>query len=72
MNNRTRGGCFQFNYQNILGDCQTWQYELDKTWEGHMLLFPSKLQHAVYPFYTSDEDRITVAGNIILNTSKIA
>ena len=71
-NNKTRGGCFEFNYQNILGECQTWQYKLDKTWEGHMLLFPSKLQHAVYPFYTSDEDRISVAGNIILNTSKIA
>ena len=60
-NNKTRGGCFEFNYQNILGECQTWQYKLDKTWEGHMLLFPSKLQHAVYPFYTSDEDRISVA-----------
>ena len=70
-NNKTRGGCFEFNYQNILGECQTWQYKLDKTWEGHMLLFPSKLQHAVYPFYTSDEDRISVAGNIGADSSKI-
>ena len=70
-NNKTKGGCFQFNYQNILGECLNWEYNLDKTWEGHMLLFPSKLQHAVYPFYNSDEDRISVAGNITFDTSKI-
>ena len=70
-NNKTKGGCFQFNYQNILGECLNWEYNLDKTWEGHMLLFPSKLQHAVYPFYNSDEDRISVAGNIGADSSKI-
>ena len=71
-NSNTRSGCFQFSCQNILGEFLNWEYNLDKTWEGHMLFFPSKLPHTVYPFYNSDEDRISVAGNIILDTSKSA
>jgi len=29
-----------------------------------MIIFPSIIQHGVYPFYTSDEYRISVSGNI--------
>ena len=39
---------------------------VDKSFEGQMLMFPAPLQHIVYPFYTSDESRITVSGNIKL------
>ena len=38
---------------------------IDKTKEGYIAMFPSSLLHIVYPFYTSDEYRITIAGNII-------
>ena len=38
--------------------------DVDKSFEGKMLMFPSKLQHLVYPFYTSDDYRITVSGNV--------
>ena len=38
--------------------------QVDKSFENKMLMFPAKLQHMVYPFYTSDEYRITVSGNI--------
>lgn len=37
---------------------------IDKSKEGYVAIFPSSLNHAVYPFYSSDEYRITVAGNI--------
>ena len=37
---------------------------IDKTKEGYIAIFPSTLSHVVYPFYSSDEYRITVAGNI--------
>ena len=37
---------------------------VDKTNQGLIAIFPSSLYHIVYPFYTSDEYRITVAGNI--------
>ena len=37
---------------------------VDKSFEGKMLLFPASLQHLVYPFYTSEDYRITVSGNL--------
>ena len=39
-------------------------YPVDKSWEQTMLLFPSGLQHLVYPFYEVNEPRITVSGNL--------
>ena len=38
--------------------------------EGTMLFFPSQLDHQVYPFYDCDEERISVSGNIISDTSR--
>ena len=32
---------------------------------GYCCLFPSDLSHQVYPFYTSDKDRISISGNIM-------
>jgi len=40
--------------------------KVDKSFEGNIFIFPSKLNHLVYPFYTSDNYRITVSGNIKL------
>ena len=37
---------------------------IDKTWVGKMIIFPAWLQHMVTPFYTSDEFRISVSGNL--------
>ena len=31
---------------------------------GYMVIFPSWLDHIVYPFYTSDKERISISGNI--------
>ena len=39
---------------------------IDKRMEGHIAIFPSSLIHQVYPFYTSDDYRITISGNIWL------
>lgn len=39
---------------------------LDKSYEGRLCLFPTSLHHQVYPFYTSDDTRISLAGNITL------
>jgi hypothetical protein len=38
--------------------------DVDKSFEGKMLLFPSGQLHQVFPFYTSNDYRITVSGNI--------
>jgi hypothetical protein len=40
------------------------QLDVDKNKEGYCAIFPSSLGHCVYPFYSTDEYRITVAGNI--------
>lgn len=40
--------------------------EVDKSYEGSCILFPSNLQHMVTPFYTSDDYRISVSGNFVL------
>jgi hypothetical protein len=61
---RKRNGNFTFTYTNPLGILETKKIDADKTFEGKGLLFPSMLNHSVYPFYTSDKYRISVSGNI--------
>ena len=59
---------FQFYYHNISGNLMPYYYKLSTQDEGTMVLFPSKLPHQVYPFYECDEERISVSGNVLLNT----
>lgn len=56
-------GDFAFQYTNTLGQIQAQRLAADRTKEGHLCLFPAQMNHAVYPFYSTDEYRITVAGN---------
>ena len=37
---------------------------------GYCCFFPSDLTHQVYPFYTSDKDRISISGNISYRSTK--
>jgi len=60
----------EFSYSNILGEHESYGFEMSPEMEGTMLFFPSKLKHQVYPFYNCDEDRISISGNIKLNTAK--
>ena len=60
---------FQFTYLSINGTQMLQKLPIDKSWEGYMIMFPANLQHCVYPFYTSDETRISFAGNISLDFS---
>jgi hypothetical protein len=57
-------GKFLFAYPNLNGEISFKILEIDKTMEGHICIFPAKLNHAVNPFYTSDDYRITISGNI--------
>ena len=58
-------GCFQFLFTSMLGQIIKHNYYLDPSYEGTILIFPSQFNHAVYPFYTSDEERISISGNIL-------
>ena len=62
---------FCFNYRDITGEYQYYPYEMSKKMEGKMVFFPSKLTHTVYPFYNCSEDRISISGNICLDTNII-
>lgn len=55
---------FQFVYSSILGEITHETLEVSQDWAGRIVMFPSKLLHTVYPFFTSNEYRISVAGNI--------
>lgn len=61
-------GCFEACYTDILGNICQHTVPADKTYEKKMLMFPARLTHSVYPFYTSDDYRITVSGNIKLKS----
>ena len=58
------GSLFSFHYTNSLGRVEDHLIEVDKSYEGTMILFPAELAHGVYPFFTSDETRISIAGNV--------
>ena len=53
-----------FFFLNNFGEIFDWPVDVDKSFEGKMLMFSSKQMHEVYPFYTSDDYRITVSGNM--------
>lgn len=57
-------GHFSFHYNNILGELYHYHIPADKTMKNKMFIFPATLNHSVSPFYTSDEYRISVSGNV--------
>ena len=61
---KNHSSCFEFTYNNIVGNIATEKILIKKEYEGVMVMFPSKLQHCVYPFYSSDDVRISISGNI--------
>jgi hypothetical protein len=44
--------------------CISRNFPLSSEDEGRMLFFPAWLQHQVYPFYGTEEERVTISGNI--------
>jgi len=62
--NNNLAGHFEFSYTNALGEHTTMPIPADKTFNGKICLFPSGMPHSVYPFYSSDDYRITVSGNV--------
>jgi hypothetical protein len=61
--NPNLAGHFAFHYTDTLGDIRTYNIPADKTQENTILLFPARMKHSVFPFYSSDDYRITVSGN---------
>ena len=55
---------FQFVYNTALGTIANYPMFVESGWEARIVMFPAKLLHIVYPFQTSDEYRISIAGNL--------
>lgn len=58
---------FQISYLSIVGDQLHHTISVDKSMEGTLIMFPSNLKHCVYPFYTTENCRISISGNISLD-----
>ena len=59
------GGNFTFVHSN--DNCRSvseYTIAMSPKRNGYCCIFPSDLCHMVYPFYTSDKDRISISGNI--------
>jgi hypothetical protein len=57
---------FEFVYSIITGETFRERINVTKEMEGTIMMFPSKLIHCVYPFFNSDETRISISGNLHL------
>ena len=69
--NNEFAGCFEIQYQNILGARLTHLITLNKNSESKFVLFPSMLSHCVYPFFDTDELRISISGNICFDNQEL-
>ena len=56
---------FQFIWSDVIPNVRTTNISLNPEDEGRMLFFPSWLKHQVFPFYGTEEERITISGNLI-------
>lgn len=66
VSNHAMATSFNFVFTNILGDVQSLPFFPEKCHEGTIIFFPSRLKHLVYPFFTSEKDRISISGNLFL------
>lgn len=64
-------GHFEFIFHNTLGAISSHYIPADKSYENVLLMFPSKMPHCAYPFYTSNKYRITISGNFSLDNTRM-
>jgi hypothetical protein len=67
--NTPKASDFDFTYIDILGTIRQHTYLMNPEKEGTMLFFPASLNHQVYPFYNSDKERVSISGNLSLDSS---
>jgi hypothetical protein len=63
LSNGHKSGHFEFNYLDPHGKMRCATLPIDKKHENRLVMFPSETHHTVYPFFTSDDCRISVSGN---------
>ena len=63
--NKNFAGQFVIHYTDIVGNIKNYPLPTDQRMTNHCAVFPSRLRHSVYPFYTSNQYRISVSGNFL-------
>ena len=61
--------CFVISKPN--GSIRDIKCNVDESYLHKMLIFPANYNHLVYPFFTSDEERITISGNIKIDATGV-
>ena len=56
----------EFIYHMTHGGFGSYKFNLSKEDEGSLIMFPSLFVHALYPFYTSKDVRLSIVGNVML------
>jgi len=64
LSNVNLTSCLQFHSTDTLGGRREENVNIDKSYEGGIYFFNAEIFHCVYPFFTSNNYRITVSGNI--------
>tara|TARA_B100000085_G_scaffold44985_1_gene38123 strand:+ start:2077 stop:2751 length:675 start_codon:yes stop_codon:yes gene_type:complete len=68
---RPDAGEFGLVYNNTCGNISKKNWTLSPDMEGTILLFPSDINHIVYPHYSTEDYRISVAGDIVLDSNNV-
>lgn len=67
-NDTLRKAAFEFTYSTMNHGVAMHTMWINKYDEGTIIMFPANMLHCVYPFSTTDETRISVAGNLLIRT----
>jgi len=68
---RPEAGEVVLTYSDITGSHRKMNFDLSPENNGQMIVFPSDINHCVYPTHTTDEYRLSVAGDISLSSLDI-
>ncbi len=68
---RPEAGEVCLTYIDTLGTIQKMNFSLCPKCNGQMILFPSEMNHVVWPHHSTDEWRISVAGDISFNSDEV-
>ena len=63
------GGQFALHYTDSLGQVCTQNLPVYTDWESTLCMFPAGVKHSVFPFYSSNQLRVSVAGNFTFDPS---
>ena len=68
---RPEASDFVLIYPDTCGQLMKKHYRLNPHMDGMMIFFPSDMNHLVYPHFTTEEWRISIAGDIALNSNEV-